>query len=232
MRRHGLAERCDRLCGHIETLTGVHTTLLDLSAKSFLRPPYHNTCALQGTCCTAYLTHLYGAYEAERWDGKYIYYCPRGLVFIATPPLQSGTPMEYCIVTGPFIMSNDAEEPFEDTLLTAEPLDGIPRLSTAQARSLSELIAAAVSSFSLEMLPPDVDSGQPAAILQMMYDLSADDAARTYPIDSERRCRSTSAQAIRKPRRSCSTSCSSISTIWRRTTSSRSRRVCASCLCL
>ena len=85
-----LAERCDRLCGHIETLTGVHTTLLDLSAKSFLRPPYHNTCALQSTCCTAYLTHLYGAYEAERWDGKYIYYCPRGLVFIATPAASVG----------------------------------------------------------------------------------------------------------------------------------------------
>ena len=29
----------------------------------------------------------------------------------------------------------------------------------------------AVSSFSLDMLPPDVDSGNQAAILQMMYDL-------------------------------------------------------------
>lgn len=82
-----LTDRCLHLCGHIETLTGVHTALLDLSAKSFLRPPFHTTCALQTTGCTAYLTHLYGAYEAERWDGKYIYYCPRRLVFTATPPL-------------------------------------------------------------------------------------------------------------------------------------------------
>ena len=182
-----LAERCERLCGHIETLTGVHTALLDLNTKSFLRAPFHSTCALQNTCCTAYLTHLYGAYEAERWDGKYIYYCPRGLVFIATPPLISGAAMEYCIITGPFIMSNSEEDPFEDTLLTAEPIDSIPHLTTAQARSLSEILASAVSSFALEMLPPDVDSGNQAAILQMMYDLSADGAARTYPIDSERR---------------------------------------------
>ena len=182
-----LTDRCLHLCGHIETLTGVHTALLDLSAKSFLRPPFHTTCALQTTGCTAYLTHLYGAYEAERWDGKYIYYCPRGLVFIATPPLQTGASMDYCIITGPFIMANDNEDPFEDPLVTAEPLDDIPRLSTAQARSLSEIVAAAVSSFSLDMLPPDVDSGNQAAILQMMYDLSADNTARAYPIESERR---------------------------------------------
>ena len=144
-----LTDRCLHLCGHIETLTGVHTALLDLSAKSFLRPPFHTTCALQTTGCTAYLTHLYGAYEAERWDGKYIYYCPRGLVFIATPPLQTGASMDYCIITGPFIMANDNEDPFEDPLVTAEPLDDIPRLSTAQAHSLSEIVAAAVSSFSL-----------------------------------------------------------------------------------
>ena len=37
------------------------------------------------------------------------------------------------------------------------------------------------------MLPPDVDSGNQAAILQMMYDLSADNTARAYPIESERR---------------------------------------------
>ena len=182
-----LTDRCLHLCGHIETLTGVHTALLDLSAKSFLRPPFHTTCALQTTGCTAYLTHLYGAYEAERWDGKYIYYCPRGLVFIATPPLQTGASMDYCIITGPFIMANDNEDPFEDPLVTAEPLDDIPRLSTAQARSLSEIVAAAVSSFSLDMLPPDVDSGNQAAILQMMYDLSADNTSRSYPIESERR---------------------------------------------
>ena len=182
-----LSDRCLHLCGHIETLTGVHTTLLDLSAKTFLKPPFHSDCALQSTGCNAYLTHLYGAYEAARWDGKYIYYCPRGLVFIATPPLMTGAAMEYCLITGPFIMSNDSDDPFEDTLLTAEPLDNIPRLTTAQARSLSELIALSVLSFSLDTVPPDVDSGNQAAILQMMYDLSADNTAKTYPIESERR---------------------------------------------
>ena len=181
-----LAERCKHLCRHITTLTGVHTTLLDLPGKIFATPPFLTDCSLGGVCCDAYTTHLYGAYEAERWDGKYIYYCPRGLVFLATPPIITGTAMEYCIVTGPIVMSNSDEDPFEDPLCDPNALAAIPRMTTAQARSLSELIAAAVGSFSLDTLPPDVDSGNQAAMLQMMYDLSSDTQSKGYPIENER----------------------------------------------
>lgn len=181
-----LAERCKHLCRHITTLTGVHTTLLDLPGKIFATPPFLTDCSLGSVCCDAYTTHLYGAYEAERWDGKYIYYCPRGLVFLATPPIITGTAMEYCIVTGPIVMSNSDEDPFEDPLCDPDALAAIPRMTTAQARSLSELIAAAVSSFSLDTLPPDVDSGNQAAMLQMMYDLSSDTQSKGYPIENER----------------------------------------------
>lgn len=182
-----LSESCLSLCRHIQTLTGVHTTVLDLSAKAFLCPPFHTECALQNAGCDAYLTHLYGTYEAERWDGKYIYYCPRGLVFIATPPIIPGSAMEYCIITGPIIMTNSKEDPFEDPTAIPESLDCVPKITTAQARSLSELVAAAVSSFALENPSPDVDSGRQAAILHMMYDLSSDSEAHEYPIESERR---------------------------------------------
>lgn len=181
-----LAERCKHLCRHITTLTGVHTTLLDLPGKIFATPPFLTDCSLGGVCYDAYTTHLYGAYEAERWDGKYIYYCPRGLVFLATPPIITGTAMEYCIVTGPIVMSNSDEDPFEDPLCDPDALAAIPRMTTAQARSLSELIAAAVGSFSLDILPPDVDSGNQAAMLQMMYDLSSDAQSKGYPIENER----------------------------------------------
>lgn len=182
-----LSESCLHLCGHIQTLTGVHTALLDLTTQQFLRPSYHVSCALQaGGACSAYNTHLYGAYEAERWDGKYIYYCPRGLTFIATPPLVMGEAMEFCIIIGPFIMSNDDADPFEDMILQPESLQQVPRLTTAQARSLSELASAAVASLTHDDASPDVDSGRQAAVLQMMYDLSASDSEHAYPIESER----------------------------------------------
>ena len=181
-----LAERCKHLCGHITTLTGVHTALLDLSNKAFVTPPFLTDCMLNGVCCNAYTTHLYGAYEAERWGGKYIYYCPRGLVFLATPPMITGSALEYCIITGPIVMSNNDDDPYEDLPGDHASLASIPRMTTAQARSLSELIAAAVFSIALDILPPDVDSGSQAAMLQMMYDLSSDNQSKSYPIESER----------------------------------------------
>ena len=181
-----LYERCLHLCKHITTLTGVHSTLLNVAAHNFSLPPFRLDCALAPSSCTAYKTHLYGAYEAERWDGKYIYYCPRGLTFIATPALPSGEAMEYCIITGPIIMG-DSNDPVEDTSLVPDPLEGVPRLTTAQTRSLSEILAAAVASFSSELLPPDVDSGQ-SGIMQMMYDLSSSEYGPTiYPIETERK---------------------------------------------
>ncbi|MBR3866613.1 MAG: helix-turn-helix domain-containing protein [Butyricicoccus sp.] len=180
-------ERCLQLCRHIETLTGVHTTVLDVGMKQFLQPPFHDTCALYPNGCNAFLTHLYGAYESERWDGKYIYYCPRGLVFIATPPMFSGQAMEYCLITGPILMMNTDEDVFEDALENADDLPHVPRLTTAQARALSELIASAVASFALETVVPDVDSGRQAVMLQRMYDFTDESEPRSYPIDNERR---------------------------------------------
>ena len=181
-----LSDRCIHLCKHITTLTEVHTCLLDIRNKSFLLPPFQTKCMCEEMNCNASVTHLYGAYEAERWDGKYIYYCPRGLVFIATPPHIDGAAMEYCIIIGPFIMTNNTEYLFEDPLHNVCALKDIPCLTTAQARSLSEIAAAAVSSLSFDDCAPDVDSGRHADMLQMMYDLSSDSHRKDYPIDVER----------------------------------------------
>ena len=181
-----LSDRCIHLCQHITTLTGVHTSLLDIRNKSFLLPPFKTNCMHEKISCTSTVTHLYGAYEAERWDGKYIYYCPRGLVFIATPPHIDGSAMEYCIIIGPIIMTNNTEDVFDDLAGHADTLKNIPCLTTAQARSLSEIAAAAVSSLSCDDCSPDVDSGRQADMLQMMYDLSSDSHRKDYPIDAER----------------------------------------------
>ncbi len=182
------SKRSLQLCRHITALTGVYSTVLDVSMKQFLKPPFHDTCALHPNGCNAFLTHLYGAYESERWDGKYIYYCPRGLVFIATPPLRPGQMMDHCIITGPILMMNTDEDVFEDGLENADDLPQVPRLTTGQARALSELVAAALAADDPNAPVPDVDSGRQAAMLQRMYDLSDEsESPRSYPIETERR---------------------------------------------
>ena len=33
-------------------------------------------------------THFYGLSEAYRWDGKFIYYCPMAMIFVAAAILR------------------------------------------------------------------------------------------------------------------------------------------------
>lgn len=48
-------------------------------------------------------THLYGMLQAQRFGGKYIYFCPAGFNFIITPLLDASGPVAYAKV-GPFLM--------------------------------------------------------------------------------------------------------------------------------
>lgn len=179
-----ISEHCKRLCQHITTLTRVHAVPLDMISKAFLAPPFRNGCALEQTACSASCTHLFGAYEAQRWEGKYIYYCPRGLLFIAALPQAAEPLMEHCVIAGPIVMTNSGEDPFEDPLSDPDSLRGIPRLTTSQVHSLCEWIAAALSPFPNEARPDAVWSNS-AAMMQIMYDYTVNPPAKDYPRLSE-----------------------------------------------
>lgn len=185
-----LRERCLHFCRHIETTTGTTCVLLDVAGGKFDGSPFSSACHLQSSPCEAITTHLYGAYEAERWDDKYIYYCPRGLIFIATPVREPGSAMAYCFITGPIIMSNFPDDNRYGDLTEIDGLEHVPSMTTAQTRSFSEVIRAACGYLSGSAATPDVDSGGHAEMLQMMYEISAripQDEKRQYPIKSERK---------------------------------------------
>lgn len=183
-----LRERCLQYCKHIEVMTGTTCVLLDIQRECFVGTPFSYTCALHNKTCDAFITHLYGAYEAERWDDKYIYYCPRGLIFIATPVRTTSSAMEYCLITGPIIMSNFPDDGRYGELIQLEGLENVPCRTTAETRSLSEIIRATCGYIGGGESKPDVDSGSHAEMLQMMYEISsrAADEAVSYPLTSER----------------------------------------------
>lgn len=184
-----LREQCLCMCKHIATVTGTTCVLLDLVNRKFEGRPFLYTCDMQGQQCEAITTHLYGAYEAERWGDKYIYYCPRGLIFIATPVHPKNGVIQYCLLTGPLIMDNFPDDKMYGGVMDLEGLENVPGMTTVQTRSFSELIHAAVNSIADTISQPDIDSGSHAEMLQMMYDISREmqDLPKTrYPIDSER----------------------------------------------
>ena len=89
-------------------------------------------------------THLYGCYEAERWGGKYIYYCPMGMIFLANVVRSAGD-TEAGLVTGPILMGER-----EDIDITLPPdisdrAVPLPNLPTAKVHEVSELIHAVTS---------------------------------------------------------------------------------------
>lgn len=180
-----LKERCLHYCEHISHITGTTCILLDMQAGAFIGDPFQHHCDVAQ--CDAYHTHLYGAYQAERWDGKYIYHCPRGLTFLATPVMIPGAAMEYCFITGPIIMVNFEDPLWYGDLTDLEGLEQVPRMTTIQTRSFGEMIHAMAGYIACSAPVPDVDSGYHAEMLHMMYDLSARvPEDKSYPMENER----------------------------------------------
>lgn len=48
---------------------------------------------------------IYGSYQAHRFGGRYIFFCPRGLVYFASPLVRHGQ-MTACAIAGPVLMTD------------------------------------------------------------------------------------------------------------------------------
>ncbi|MDR1711474.1 MAG: helix-turn-helix domain-containing protein [Propionibacteriaceae bacterium] len=93
--------------------------------------------AADGTC-DPQVAHRFGSYEAERWGGEYIYYCPASLVFAATLTWEDGLPT-HGLVCGPIVMG-PAEDLLGDFLPQWRPLIAtLPVRTPAQVGSLARV---------------------------------------------------------------------------------------------
>ncbi len=94
--------------------------------------------------CTPAHTCEYGLREAYRWHGRYIYYCPAGLTFVAACTTLSGQ-LTGGITLGPFLLGDayDVMESEKDWG-TEEFLSSLPRFSAKQAEALGHILLDAV----------------------------------------------------------------------------------------
>ena len=138
-------------------------------------------------------THCYCCSEAYRWNGKYIYYCPLGLVFVASSVSDETGNLAGGLVAGPIIMGS-----VQDTLqelpcgeMTPQ-LEELPEMSTRQVTDLAEVLAAVTAAISGM---PHSKAGkfvyEQERLLSAIYDVKerymSRDGEMPYPIESEKK---------------------------------------------
>lgn len=130
------------LARHMEGAGLIATSVFDFTTREFSpEAPCHfcQTCPnhLRGSC--DYKTaHRYGSFEAERWNGLYIYYCPAGLSFVSTL-VHSGRRPAYAIVGGPLVMGSveDVLEVCSGPLVDA--ILKLPQRTAAETTSIAKV---------------------------------------------------------------------------------------------
>ncbi|MEI7884604.1 MAG: helix-turn-helix domain-containing protein [Clostridia bacterium] len=137
---------------HFSAVAEVPYLILDYRKKDI--SPNHNlfcySCpAHYAGTCNYYYTHLYGCFEAERWQGRYVYYCPLGLIFLTSITINDLSELQGSLILGPIVMGN-----LEDTLAALDSairssiqsaIEALPRFSTNRVNHLLELLSITVN---------------------------------------------------------------------------------------
>ena len=126
-----MIDQIQKYAAHIESLTGVPCSVFDVTLKELGSGHFCAGCPAR---CDFINTHLYGCWEAHRWGGKYIYYCPAGFIFVAAAVANETGMLQSGVLAGPIVMGNaeDFDAPFA--------ADGIINLTTTQVNDLAELM--------------------------------------------------------------------------------------------
>ena len=146
--RAELLEECEKYRLHFMDLLEIGCKIVDLpeNAPAYISPKMD----IKDFCdhCSygknkGLTTLLYGCHEAHRWNGKYIYYCPLGLTFIAASISGSLGELTGGIVIGPIVMGDKEDVLYDmpDPAMTWA-VSQLNVCSTRKVRHISEILAA------------------------------------------------------------------------------------------
>lgn len=150
--------------------------------------------------CDKHIT--YGAYQAERFDGKYIFYCPMGLVLFASPIFVEGRVFAVA-VGGPVLLIEHDEYVSEDLIKKfgiddthipklKKEVKKISHLAPERVTALSEMLFAVCSCISgvdqLQYLGDEETVGNDVAkYINIISTMGGnEELSNTYPIEKER----------------------------------------------
>ena len=142
-----LVNRCMENIAHLSALSGIPFFLISAEDKKLLYPGDTRGFCEEHACsrCDALNTHLYGCNEAYRWNGKYIYYCPIGLVFTASSVTDEAGNLIGGAIMGPVLMGEYDDVLAEMDEALRSKASGLPALSTSNVTNLSEVLSAVTS---------------------------------------------------------------------------------------
>ncbi len=149
-------------------------------------------------------SHLYGCYQAERFGGQYVYFCPLGLTHWAAP-IMTDNNVVAALLAGPALMVDPDDFLIEELVAKngihpdfmpelRRRMKTVPVIGTSRINALSELLslaACALSDESYTALQIKRESGDLQAQLWeqinfMKMFATKDDEAMAYPIEKER----------------------------------------------
>lgn len=194
-----LLKKCLKYSKHITGICGLRCIVMDTVKKEFISDD--NEKNIKNDICSNCIykhndqinTHLYGSSESYRWDGKYIYYCPIGLVFIASSITDDIGNMTGSLIAGPVVIGD-----LEDVILNIpnedikEQLYSLPKISTSMTNDLAELMAV-VTSYLSETPHGIIGSYvyEQQQLMNTIYDIkdlyNKDNKEYMYPLEYEKR---------------------------------------------
>ncbi len=187
-----LVEQVRRYARHVGRGIGALCAVFDFADRQFdaeCSCVFCESCALalDGRC--DYLsTHRYGCYEAERWNGLYIYYCPLSLSFTATI-VYEGTLASYALVSGPCVIGATADVLFAGGGEMAGEIQAMQPIPAEVANSQARLQWAVAMFLSGRHTEADIRTASQATMMNTLYDVT--DAIREgrvsrYPVELEK----------------------------------------------
>jgi len=124
------------LVKHFSELCGLPVTVVDSLDRDIILTYSANSVFFCDECpnrCRLLQTMLYGCNEAQRWNGRYVFYCPIGLVFSAiTVPESNQT-----VLAGPLV-AGDVQDTIYDLPDYISP-DSIKNLLNCSANALNHV---------------------------------------------------------------------------------------------
>ncbi|MBE5782544.1 MAG: helix-turn-helix domain-containing protein [Clostridiales bacterium] len=158
-------------------------------------------CALAGKDSASCIsTHQYGMQEAQRFGGKYIYFCAMGLTFF-TSPILSEQGAQAHMTAGPFLMVDDQDyaaydlQELSDTKpnqipLIMEQVKNLPHIDARRVSALSQLLFMSTSFLSnAAQASRLMENGQSIQIQGQISDYLLkikEETALPYPFREER----------------------------------------------